>query len=45
MYKKSTEIKEADKHTADVVALIFHNGKLYSGGNDGKIKVSNCKDT
>lgn len=45
MYKKSAEIKKADKHIANVAALIFHSGKLYSGGNDGKIKVSNCKDT
>ncbi|KAJ8959945.1 hypothetical protein NQ317_002010 [Molorchus minor] len=29
---------DADKHISDVTSLLFKNGKLYSGGNDGKIK-------
>jgi len=30
---------DADKHDKDVSTLLFHKGKLYSGGDDGKIKV------
>ncbi|ENN72604.1 hypothetical protein HUJ04_006739 [Dendroctonus ponderosae] len=30
---------EADKHDRDVTALAFYKGKLYSGGDNGKIKV------
>ncbi|XP_018332230.1 type II inositol polyphosphate 5-phosphatase 14-like [Agrilus planipennis] len=34
-----TRADDGDKHTSDVNALIFANNKLYSGANDGKIKV------
>ncbi|XP_030755771.1 myosin heavy chain kinase D-like [Sitophilus oryzae] len=30
---------DADKHDKDVNALLFHKGKLYSAGDDGKIKL------
>ncbi|XP_066246498.1 uncharacterized protein [Euwallacea similis] len=30
---------DADKHDKDITALVFHKGKLYSGGDDGKLKV------
>lgn len=30
---------DADKHNKDVTALLFHKGKLYSGSDDGQIKV------
>ncbi|KAJ8952924.1 hypothetical protein NQ318_006541 [Aromia moschata] len=29
---------DADKHASDVNCLVYKKGKLYSGGNDGKIK-------
>lgn len=32
--------KPEDKHSADVNTLIYHNGKLYSGADDGKIIVN-----
>lgn len=34
-----TRADDADKHANDVNALIYRNGKLYSGADDGKIKV------
>lgn len=30
---------DADKHEKDVSTLLYHKGKLFSGGDDGKIKV------
>lgn len=42
-YKKAATISDADKHTTDVPVLLLQNGKLFSGGNDGKIKVSEEK--
>lgn len=40
VYEITATVGEEDKHTADVSVLYFRNGKLFSGGNDGKIKVS-----
>lgn len=37
----STRADDADKHANDVNALIYRQGKLYSGADDGKIKVIN----
>lgn len=34
-----TRADDADKHTSDVNSLIYYKDKLYSGGDDGKIKV------
>lgn len=34
---------DADKHDRDVTALAFYKGKLYSGGDNGKIKVGKYK--
>ncbi|XP_017771681.1 PREDICTED: F-box/WD repeat-containing protein pof11 [Nicrophorus vespilloides] len=31
------EIAECDRHSYDVATIIFHNGSLYSGADDGKI--------
>lgn len=39
--KVTQKVSEADKHSADVTILFSRNGKLYSGANDGKIKVKN----
>ncbi|XP_050304051.1 uncharacterized protein LOC126741602 [Anthonomus grandis grandis] len=35
----SCRATDADKHDKDVSELLYHKGKLYSGGDDGKIKV------
>lgn len=43
--KISVNVSEEDKHTNDVVALAYYAGKVYSGADDGKIKVSMmCQD-
>lgn len=34
-----SKVDDRDKHDEDVNSLVFANGKLYSGANDGKIKV------
>lgn len=34
-----TRADDADKHASDVNALIYAKDKLYSGGDDGKIKI------
>lgn len=31
---------DADKHKTDVATLIYFKGILYSGGDDGQIKVN-----
>lgn len=31
---------DADKHELDVTSLTFSKGTLYSGGDDGRIKVN-----
>lgn len=31
---------DSDKHVFDINHLLFHKGKLYSGADDGKIKVT-----
>lgn len=38
-----TRADDVDKHANDVNALIYVKGKLYSGGDDGKIKVCTIK--
>lgn len=30
---------EENRHQADIQSLCFHNGQLFSGAEDGKIKV------
>lgn len=35
----STRADDVDKHVNDVNALVYAKGKLYSGADDGKIKV------
>lgn len=35
----STRADDADKHASDVNALVYAKGRLYSGADDGKIKV------
>lgn len=30
---------EENRHSSDIQCLLFHNGKVYSGGEDGIIKV------
>lgn len=32
--------KTEDQHSADVNTLVYQNGKLYSGADDGKIIVN-----
>ncbi|XP_063227807.1 F-box and WD repeat domain-containing 11-A-like isoform X3 [Bacillus rossius redtenbacheri] len=32
-------VSETDKHSNDVTGLCFHDGKLYSAAEDGKVKV------
>lgn len=39
-YQKVASASSIDKHTSDVPVLLYKHGKLFSGGNDGKIKVS-----
>lgn len=34
-----TRADDGDKHIYDVNCMIYHKGKLYSGADDGKIKV------
>lgn len=36
----TASVSEAERHLRDVVALTFRNGKLYTGADDGKIKVT-----
>lgn len=36
---RTTHVGEGDKHSSDINTLLFHKGKLYSGADDGKIKV------
>lgn len=31
--------EDSVKHALDITALVFHNNKLYSASDDGKIKV------
>jgi hypothetical protein len=31
---------DAEKHLGDVVCVAYHNGTVYTGGADGKIKVT-----
>ncbi|RZF38235.1 zinc finger CCCH domain-containing protein 17 [Nilaparvata lugens] len=38
-FKVIASVSEAERHLRDVVALAFHNGKLYTGADDGKIKI------
>ncbi|XP_065221696.1 myosin heavy chain kinase B isoform X2 [Planococcus citri] len=40
-YQKVASVTSVDKHTADVPVLLYKHKKLFSGGNDGKIKVWN----
>lgn len=35
-----TRADDADKHSNDVTTLVYYKGKLYSGADDGMIKVS-----
>ncbi|KAJ8959946.1 hypothetical protein NQ317_002011 [Molorchus minor] len=35
----SCRVDDADKHENDITSLIYKNGKLYSGADDGKIKA------
>lgn len=37
--KVTASASEAERHLRDIVTLAFHNGKLYTGADDGKIKV------
>ncbi|XP_056638989.1 kinesin-related protein 8 [Diorhabda carinulata] len=37
--KVDCRVGDADKHEFDVNCLLFHQGKLYSGSDDGKIKA------
>lgn len=37
--KVLTRADDSEKHEWDINCLLFHNGKLYSGADDGKIKV------
>lgn len=34
---------DADKHSYDVNSLLYHEGKLYSAADEGKIKVIKFK--
>lgn len=34
-----SKVDDRDKHNEDINSMVFVNGKLYSGANDGKIKV------
>jgi len=36
---RTTHAGDGDRHSSDVNSLLFHQGKLYSGADDGKIKV------
>lgn len=36
----TTRVDDENKHTEDVNALVFAKGILYSGADDGKIKVT-----
>lgn len=31
---------DRDKHSMDVTVVLYHKGKVYTGGDDGKIKVN-----
>jgi hypothetical protein len=33
---------QADRHTGDILCLAYHAGRLYTGGDDGFIKVLIC---
>ncbi|XP_049809565.1 myosin heavy chain kinase B [Schistocerca nitens] len=35
----TASVSEQDRHLTDVSTIIFGNGRLYSGGDDGKVKV------
>lgn len=35
----TSRVDDANKHNGDVNALVYSKGKLYSGADDGKIKV------
>lgn len=35
-----TRVDDENKHTEDINTLVFAKGILYSGGDDGKIKVT-----
>ncbi|XP_034250433.1 myosin heavy chain kinase B [Thrips palmi] len=37
--KKSASVSEKERHLENVATLLFHRGKLYSGADDGKIKM------
>ena len=38
-FKVSVKVNEAEKHSSDITCLLYYHDKLYSGANDGKIKV------
>lgn len=38
-FQVRTRADDADKHTFDVNSMVYRKGKLYSGGDDGQIKV------
>lgn len=38
-FQVRTRADNVDKHTSDVNTLVYYKGKLYSGGDDGKIIV------
>lgn len=38
-FRISSRVDDANKHENDVSALVYTKGKLYSGADDGKIKV------
>ncbi|XP_052132332.1 myosin heavy chain kinase B-like [Frankliniella occidentalis] len=37
--KKSASVTEQERHLENVATLLFHKGKLFSGADDGKIKM------
>ncbi len=34
------EIVAEEKHVGDVTSVVYHDGKVYTAGADGKLKVS-----
>lgn len=38
--KKSASVAEKDRHLENVATVLWHHGHLFSGADDGKIKVS-----
>lgn len=42
MASYSCAAADEDRHSADVSALTFYGDRLYSGADDGRVKVSYC---